>query len=237
MEKTWSQPRRCFVMNHDFWHSVEYEGRYWVACDTVGHTPHASHNSVDLLVSDDGERWQWVSEIIHGTTHPEYRDSTGLEFGVQAPSETSLCFGEDQRLLAVTRARGYCALLSTAQPPYDQWERTLSQESRCYGSAIDQVGRHVLVTGRSFSNEGIRATADQFNESFSPHDQTQLRTGVFLYEDGDIQLKAVLPSGGDTGYAGILPMGDDHALIAYYSTYESPDGESCVYLSSVLIED
>lgn len=108
--KTWSQPRRCFVMNHDFWHPVEHEGRYWVACDTVGHTPHASHNSVDLLVSDDGERWQWVSEIIHGTTHPEYRDSTGLEFGVQAPSETSLCFGEDQRLLAVTRARGYCAL-------------------------------------------------------------------------------------------------------------------------------
>ena len=235
--KTWSQPRRCFVMNHDFWHPVEHEGRYWVACDTVGHTPHASHNSVDLLVSDDGENWQWVSEIIHGTTHSEYRDSTGLEFGVQAPSETSLCFGEDQRLLAVTRARGYCALLSTAQPPYDQWERTLSQESRCYGSAIAQVGRHVLVTGRSFSNEGIRATADQFNEPFSPHDQTQLRTGVFLYEDGDIQLKAVLPSGGDTGYAGILPMGDDHALIAYYSTYESPDGESCVYLSSVLIED
>ncbi len=155
------------------------------------HTPHASHNSVDLLVSDG----QWVSEIIHGTTHPEYRDATGIEFGVQAPSETSLCFGEGQHLLAVTRARGYCALLPTAQPPYDQWERTLSRESRCYG----QVGRHILVTGRSFSNEGIRATADQFNKPFSPHDQTQLRTGVFLYEDGDIRLKAMLPSGGDTG--------------------------------------
>ena len=61
--------------------------------------------------------------------------------------------------------------------------------------------------------------------------------GIKRRKDGDIQLKAVLPSGGDTGYAGILPMGDDHALIAYYSTYESPDGESCVYLSSVLIED
>ena len=43
--------------------------------------------------------------------------------------------------------------------------------------------------------------------------------------------------GDDTGYAGLLPMGDDHALIAYYSTYESPNGESCVYLSSVVIED
>ncbi len=27
--------------------------------------------------------------------------------------------------------------------------------------------------------------------------------------------------GGDTDYADILPMGDDHALIAYYSTYEA----------------
>ena len=41
--------------------------------------------------------------------------------------------------------------------------------------------------------------------------------------------------GGDTGYVGILPMGDDHALTEHYSTQESSDGESCVYLSSVLI--
>tara|TARA_Y100000588_G_C13729455_1_gene700782 strand:+ start:165 stop:341 length:177 start_codon:yes stop_codon:yes gene_type:complete len=58
-----------------------------------------------------------------------------------------------------------------------------------------------------------------------------------LYEDNDIQLRGVLPSGGDTGYAGILPVGDNKALVAYYSTYESPPGGgSSVYLASVVIE-
>ena len=119
------------------------------------------------------------------------------------------------RSAAITRARGHCALLSTAEPPYSEWERYLSRESRCYGSAVARVGERVLVTGRSFANEGIRATENKFNDKFSEHDETQVRTGVFLYEDGDIQLRAVLPSGGDTGYAGILPVGDDTALIAY----------------------
>ncbi|MEE3259875.1 MAG: hypothetical protein VX293_11750, partial [Candidatus Latescibacterota bacterium] len=236
---TWTESRRCFLMNRDFWHPVEFAGRYWVTCDTVGHVPNGIHNAVDLLVSEDGERWAWVAEIVHGSDGPEYRDATGIEFGTPAPSETALCFFDDGRLLAITRARGHCALLSTAEPPYSEWERYLSRESRCYGSAVTRVGERVLVTGRSFANEGIRATEDKFNDKFSEHDQTQLRTGVFLYEEGDIQLCAVLPSGGDTGYGGILPVGEHRALIAYYSTYEYAPGPDCgsnVYLASVLIE-
>ena len=46
------------------------------------------------------------------------------------------------------------------------------------------------IYGGGRGNEGIRATADQFNEPFNSHDQTQLRTGVFLYEDGDIRCPA-----------------------------------------------
>ena len=128
-----------------------------------------------------GERWEWVTEIVHGSNEPEYYDTTGVHFGTPAPSETSLCFFDDGRLLAVTRARGHCALLSTSEPPYDQWERYLSRESRCYGSAIARVGEGVIVTGRSFANEGVRATENRFNDKFSDHDQSQLRTGVYSY--------------------------------------------------------
>jgi hypothetical protein len=235
----WTEPKRCFLMNHDFWHPTEFNGRYYVACDTVGHAPLGIHNSVDLLTSDDGERWQWVAEIVHGSDEPEYYDTTGIQFGTPAPSETALCFFDDGRLLAVTRARGHCALLSTSKPPYDKWERYLSRESRCYGSAIARVGEHILVTGRSFENEGIRSTENKFNDKFSEHDGTQLRTGLFLYENSDLQLRGVLPSGGDTGYAGILPVSDNKALVAYYSTYESapgPNQGSSVYLAAVSIQ-
>ena len=233
---TWAAPEKCFLRNHDFWHPTEFHGRYYVACDTVGHAPPGNHNSVDLLTSEDGERWKWVTEIVHGSNEPAYYDTTGIHFGTAAPSETSLCFFDDGRLLTITRARGHCALLSTSEPPYDRWERYLSRESRCYGSAIARVGEHVVVTGRSFANEGVRATENLFNDKFSDHDQSQLRTGVFLYDGGDINLHTVLPSGGDTGYGSILPISDSQALIAYYSSHEYPPGDnhgSNVYLASV----
>ena len=174
-----------------------------------------------------------------GPNEPAYYDTTGIHFGTPTPSETSLCFFDDGRLLAVTRARGHCALLSTSEPPYDQWERYLSRESRCYGSAIARVGERVIVTGRSFANEGVRATENRFNDKFSDHDQSQLRTGVFLYEDGDIHLHTVLPSGGDTGYGSILPISDNQVLIAYYSSHEYAPGDKSRFqcLPSLSITD
>ena len=172
---TWAVPKRCFLRNHDFWHPTEFGGRYYVACDTTGHAPPGNHNSVDLLTSEDGEGWEWVTEVAHGSNEPVYYDTTGIHFGTPSPSETSLCFFDDGRLLTITRARGHCALLSTSEPPYDQWERYLSRESRCYGSAVARVGEGIIVTGRSFANEGVRATENRFNDPFSEHDQTQLR--------------------------------------------------------------
>jgi len=234
--ETWSRERRCFLMNRDFWHPLAHDGRYWATCDTSGHVPRGVHNAVDVLVSDDGEHWSWVSEIVHGSDGPEYRDVHGVEFGTPGPSEAALHFFDDGRLLAITRARGYCALLSVAEPPYIEWTHRLSEESRCYGAAVARVGSRVLVTGRSFANEGVRATEGLFNELFSAHDDSGLRTGLFLYEEGDLRLRAVLPSGGDTGYAGILTLGDDRALVAYYSTHEyapGPERGSSVYLASI----
>ncbi|MEE3259772.1 MAG: hypothetical protein VX293_11235 [Candidatus Latescibacterota bacterium] len=234
--EVWGPGQRCFLMNRDFWHPIAHGGRYWATCDTSGHVSRGVHNAVDLLVSDDGESWAWVSEIVHGSDGPEYRDVNGVEFGSPGPSEAALHFLDDGRLLAITRARGYCALMSTAEPPYIAWTHRLSEESRCYGAAVAQVGERVLVTGRSFANEGVRATDGLFNEPVSEHDDSGLRTGLFLYEEDDIRLQAVLPSGGDTGYAGILPLNDERALVAYYSTHEyapGPERGSNVYLAVV----
>ncbi len=236
--KNWSQPKRCFLMNNDFWHPVEHRGRYYITCDNAGHVPSGSNCKVDLLTSVDGERWTWVSEIIHGSDQPGdektpsehwpyFDEMNKVYFGTRRPSETALCFLDDGRLLAITRAIGYMACISIADPPFTDWNRyprRLSHTSRCYGAAIQRVGKHIVVTGRYQADQnpdgslGIKGAA----------------TGVFLYKDGDINLHALLPSGSDTGYAGILPYTENEALIAYYSSHEhSPNPGSNVYLASV----
>ena len=103
----WYDAKRCCLMDHDFWQPVEFDSRYYVACDNTGHTPTGTHNSADLLVSDDGERWTWVSEIIHGSEEPDYSDPVLSErFRITTASEAALSFADDGRLLAIIRARG-----------------------------------------------------------------------------------------------------------------------------------
>ena len=101
---TWTGPKECFLMNHEFWHPTEFNGRHYVACDTVGHTAHSTQHSVNPLTSEDGERCKWVTEMLHGSDEPEYCDTSGTRFGAPAPSETSLLFFNDGRLLAITRS-------------------------------------------------------------------------------------------------------------------------------------
>ena len=213
---TWSQPKRCFTRDNDFWHPIEHDGLYYLASDNAGHGPNGISRKVDLLTSKDGERWTWISEIMRGD-EPFYDEAEGRHFQTSRPSETALCFLDDGRLLAITRAIGLTAVISTSAAPFDKWERRMSQTSRCYGAAIARVGRHIVVTGR--------------------HRQPPVEgqaTAVFLYEDGDLKLHTLLPSGVDTGYAGILPLSEDEAFIAYYSSHEcAPEPGSNVYIASV----
>ena len=234
--KNWSEPKRCFLMNNDFWHPVEFRGRYYVTCDNAGHVPRGSNCRVDLLTSEDGERWSWVSEILHGADKHGYSSKQSKEtpyfdamdpryFATRRPSESALFFFDDGRLMSITRALGLMACIAIAEPPYTKWEYSLSQTSRCYGAAIAAVGDHIVVTGRH--------QADQDPEGKLGIVGGQA-TGVFLFKHGDIRLHALLPSGHDTGYAGILPSTKNEALIAYYSGHEyAPKNGSNVYLASV----
>ena len=233
--ETWSKPRQCFAMNHDFWHPIEHCGRYYTTADNSGRAPKGVHSKVDLLTSDDGENWTWVSEIMHGSEPGEkdYYDVAHDEhFGTPSPSETALLFLGDDRLLAIIRARGHCAALATASPPYREWEFRRSEESRCYGAEVARVGKQVVVTGRSFDNEGQRAVSGKFGVAGGAQ-------GVFLYDEmsGELSIEALLASGGDTGYAAIQPVGDSEALIAYYSSHEYGDRPgSNIYLASITLD-
>ena len=98
------------------------------------------------------------------------------------------------------RARGHCAVLATSSPPYREWEFRRSRESRCYCSDAARVGDRIVVTGRSFDNEGERSLTGKFGRRGAA-------TGVFLYDSdrGDLTIEALLESGGVTRYGAILP--------------------------------
>lgn len=232
--ETWSTPSRCYAMNHDFWHPIEHGGRYYVTADNAGRIKTGRNSKVDLLTSDDGRQWTWVSEIMHGSergeadlfdvAHDEY-------FGSSSPSEAALIFLDDESLLAIIRARGHTAVLATAKPPYEEWEYRRSEESRCYGADVARVGEKIVVTGRSFDNEGQRSLTGKFGKS-------GLATGIFLYDQQsqEMTIEALLDSGGDTGYAAIQPLGDSEALIAYYATHEYGDVPgSNIYIASISV--
>ena len=230
--ENWTKPKRCYTMNYDFWHPISHGGRYYVACDGSGHNPEGVYSTVDLLTSEDGERWTWVSEIVHGFEMPAEDDPDYPKCGY--PSECALIVLDDERMLAVTRTPGSFAILSTALPPYEQWQHRSSGGVRLKGAAVARVGEHIVATGRSFAVE----RGDEFSESFSDYDKSGLRVGVHLYEEEDFHLKVVLPSGGDTGYGGILATGERDFLVAYYSSHEYPPETpgSNVYLASLTID-
>ena len=227
----WSTPKRCYTMNYDFWHPLAHDSRYYVAADSSGHSPEGIYCSVDLLTSEDGERWTWLSEIVHGFEMPADDDPAYPR--CPYPSECALIVLDDGRMLALTRTPGAFAILSTASPPFEHWEHRKS-ETRIKGAAVARVGHRIVATGRSFMQE--RGT--RFTESFGRHDENGLRVGVFLYEDDDFALQTVLPSGGDTGYGNILATSDDRFLVAYYSSHEYPPDApgSNVYLASLTID-
>ncbi len=229
--RTWSPPKQCYTMNYDFWHPTQHNGRYYITCDGSGHTPEGVYTTVDLLTTEDGQRWTWVSEIVHGTVMPGDPESDYP----QAPyvSESAILVMDDETMLAVTRTPGPTAIVSTARPPYEIWSHKRTPRYIMQGAALARVGPHIVATARC----GERERDGKFANSFSDLDSTGTRTGIYVYEDGDLHLKGVLPSGGDTGYGGIWPVSDKEFLVAYYSTHEYAEHSgSNVYLASVTIE-
>jgi hypothetical protein len=219
---TWSAPKRCFVANHDFWTPTGRGSRYYVACDNCGHVPEGAYGTVDLLTSTDGERWSWVSELLHGSEVSTLLNLPDTNL-TKTPSEAALTLLDDGRLLAVIRTKAQRAVLATSDPPYERWTHHAIPFA-LHGANIANVGGQIVVAGRC---------RDDHNE---------YRTGVFRYVDDGLTRGTLLPSGGDTGYAGTFPLTEREVLIAYYSSHEYPEhlarwthGPADIYLARVTL--
>jgi len=189
----WSEPAQGYPDRYIFWGQSHHDGKYYVAAHI---DPPVCENY--LLTSGDGETWESVSLITD-----------------DAVTETALCFLESGELMSLSRRspRDFC-LACFASPPYKEW-RPVKTDTVIEGAALERIGNRIVAIGRCSEFEG--------QESIERWYDASRRTGIFFYEDGKLTRQALLPSGGDTGYAGILPVGEREALVVWYSEHEMMD--------------
>ena len=184
----WSEPVLVYKDGYSFWKPKARAGVYYVAADIK--------NQVELLRSEDGLNWQLVSIITQGNRC----------------TETSLVFLKDDSLLAITRQNtspNY-PRFSFSRPPYSEWDHV---EGTFFfqGPGVALVGDTIVVGGRVLA-EDFESPPD---EKLGDH-RTALLT--FNLEEMRLEWQANLPTqwGGDLSYPGILPLGDNRALVSFY---------------------
>jgi hypothetical protein len=187
----------------------------------------------------DPNKWLWRTtwhdgvcySVGYDTNHTQsptlYASTNGLEWTPTVPAlvpptnnpgETSLVFGDDGTAYALLRrdAGDYSALLGTATAAGNYTDWTWQN----LGVRIGGPDMLMLPDGRLIA--GVRLL------------DGVTRTSLCLVDpaNGTLTEALTLPSGGDTGYPGMVLDGD-RLWVSYYST--PSDGKSRIYLAEVKI--
>ncbi len=190
------------------WRPKQFNGSYYLACDY-------GNDRVDLLTSDDMLHWDRAGTIMSGGHHPHSH----------APSETEIVFLEDGRCLAFTRMNevptptspdNTLPGFSIAEPPYTSWEFHPGAAIRFGGPAAHRFGDTILVIARAELGEG----EGYWNLPVEPGWRWTHRTAVYTFSLREMKLEPqlLLPTeyARDNSYAGILPTGENSAVIVWY---------------------
>lgn len=152
-----------------------------------------------------------------------YRSQNGADFEAPQeeiydegyPTEASMIFLQDDTALCLLRRNPANALLGMAQPPYLDWK-------------WDDVGRRIGGPNMILLPDGrVIATVRLYDGN--------VRTSLcwVFPKTGRIEEFYQLPSGGDTGYAGLF-WDKDILWVSYYSSHE---GKAAIYLAQVKIAE
>ena len=186
--KEWSKPVPVYKDGYSFWKPRERGGVYYVAADI--------RNKVELLRSEDGFDWQFVSFVTQGNKC----------------TETALVFLKDDSLLAISRqnARPMYPRFSLSRPPYNEWEYA-EGTFRFQGPAAELIGDTIIVGGRVLAADFESAPDKKLGDH-----RTALLT--FNLEEMRLEWQTNLPTGwgGDLSYPGFLALGDDRVLMSFY---------------------
>ncbi len=156
-------------------------------------------NAGSLFASDDGLKWQKVSDIAAN-------DDT----------EPGVNFSPDGRCLVVSRngAAGKPAIAYVSDPPYTQW-KTLQLDQMIHQAAIIHYKGRWIVGGRNmepFALKPNRHAPDKMLEG-------TFGTRLWFLDDqtGALTDATSLPSWGDCGQPAFWPADNGDLLVAYYS--------------------
>ena len=178
-------------------------------------------------------RLTWIGSTAYGVVYQPEGDVwrqhlVAIEDGVEAravatwdldqrPSEATLRALPDGSMAALVRREGN-AMIGSAPPPFTEW--TWSELPVSLGGPellVLDDGR-MLAAGRRSEGEG----------------GWRKRTAIGRVDlAGNWTELAVLPSGGDTSYPGMVLEGSE-LLVSYYSSHE---GKSAIYLARLRLED
>lgn len=196
--------------NFDWIYSVT-----WV--DTTGY-------AACYQINKPGGKWcVWLLKTYDGIY---YEPIISWDVGPR-PNEARIRFTPDNRMIIIVRREsGGNGILGISPPPYTDW--TWHDLSMKLGGPNFLVlsNDKILIGSRIYSNQEIGQQIGRISEKD--------RTGIFLANDnGQVRKVLELPSGGDTGYPGMV-IYKNYLYVSYYSSHE---GKSKVYFAKAKLID
>lgn len=213
--RTWSPPKAIGPLGWGFWRVVKHAGIYYSAAYQDGDL------RVVVYRSTNGRVWR-VGPLIYGVS-------------ADTPLEAELAFSPSgKRMLALVRMDGnnvdlfgYQGRLRTkvcwSNPPY----RTFSCPQTLDGVRLDGAvafywhRRLFVIARKHLRGPGIRKRTALYEI-----------TGNLEHGPLGIVERGVLPSAGDTSYAGVVPIGGSRFLVTWYSSPLAGDPSWLVGFSS-----
>lgn len=179
------------------WRVTWHEGVAWAAVQQV---PKSAPRTLQLVRSQDAAKW----EAVHTMQVPH-------------PSETTLRFLPDGRLLAFIRRSGpspSVGWLGLSQPPFTQWDYRELDRPLGGPNVVPLPGGRWLAATRGAGQKMLLALLDVEKAKLTP-----------VIE---------LPSAGDCSYAGLIVEPEpQRVLVSYYSTHE---GKTAIYLATLRLD-
>jgi hypothetical protein len=172
-----------------------------------------------LPMSEGGENRELIEAVLLESDDGfvwRYRNLFTEEYG----DETAFLFEDDGSITALVRGHGSCqARICRSKPPYDDWSR-FELDRNVGGPLLVRWGKGYLIGGR---------------KTIEPD---KPRTTLYWLVNDRLQETVELPSDGDNSYPGFVEMGEDRALLSYYSSHEGPGRSeaSSIYLADLNLE-
>jgi hypothetical protein len=155
---------------------------------------------------------EWTTTLVSSADGHTFEEIT--TFAVSGwPNEAAVRFMPGGEMVALLRrdAGNYRALVGRAEPPYSTWAWRETRHRIGGPNFIRLPGGELWAGGRSHHADGIRTVIGRLNL------------------DGSLEPALALPSGGDTGYPGLV-WHDDLLWVSYYASHE---GKASIYLARI----